>query len=445
MKVNHKEYGSIKTFEGAKAVKLSPEKELMRAVMTCMLFEGNFYESGKDMATRIAGLCTKVKPEYLSELAIKARNEMYLRSVPLFLARNLAKIHRGKLVSDTIYNVIQRADEMAEFLAMYFMEKKQPLSKQTKLGLARAFDKFNEYQLAKYNSSNAKIKLRDAMFLCHPKPKDEVQADLFKRIAEKKLETPDTWEVQLSAGKDKQATFNRLVKENKLGYFALLRNLRNMEGASCDLDPVIKKLEDREEILRSKILPFRYMAAYENVSSPRLKKAIKNAFIHSASNVPTLTGTSIILVDVSGSMDYPLSDKSDMKRTHVAACLAAILKENSKSLVYTFSEQLVKVSSKRSGLDLAEDILNSQEHGGTELGAALKKLDGDPCDRVIVLTDEQSHDRPIACWAKKGYIVNLNGYEPSVSYAGNWEMIAGWSDKIVNYIAEIERFEKWDQ
>jgi 60 kDa SS-A/Ro ribonucleoprotein len=65
------------------------------------------------------------------------------------------------------------------------------------------------------------------LFLCHPKPKDKAQAALWKRLVDNELKTPDTWE----AGKDKKATFERLILEKKLGALALLRNLRNMETA----------------------------------------------------------------------------------------------------------------------------------------------------------------------------------------------------------------------
>ena len=441
-KVNVK--SSTRTHEGGKAVTLSPEKELLRAVMTCMLFEDNFYEKGSDLAKRITDLCGKVSPEYISELAIKARNDMYLRSVPLFLTRQLARRPAGALIGRTIETVVQRADELAEFMAMYFMDKKQPVSAQVKKGLAKAFTKFNEYQLAKYNGGDKAVKLRDVLFLCHAKPKDVEQEAVWKKLVDNKLEIPDTWETQLSAGKDKKATFERLILEKKLGYMALLRNLRNMEQAKCDSDLISKALTNTEAIEKSKILPFRYMAAHQNVTSAQIRKNIEIAFIQSMKNLPVLPGISIIVVDVSGSMDAQISDKSDMTRLQAASCLAACIRESSNAMIYSFSNELVKVTTKKHGLDMAKEIVDSQDHGGTELGKCLRKLDGDPCDRVIVLTDEQTHDTIIPCWAKKGYIVNLCGYKPSVSYAGNWEMIAGWSDKIVNYISEIEKT-NWDK
>jgi 60 kDa SS-A/Ro ribonucleoprotein len=82
--------------------------------------------------------------------------------------------------------VIQRADELAEFLAIYWAEGKQPLSAQVKKGLAAAFVKFDEYALAKYDRAGA-VRLRDVLFLSHAKPVDAAQAELWKRLVENEL------------------------------------------------------------------------------------------------------------------------------------------------------------------------------------------------------------------------------------------------------------------
>lgn len=438
-KVNIKTQFYVKTHEGARAINLSPEKELTRAVMTCMLFENTFYETGSDLAKRIKKLCKEVKPEFIAELAIKAREDMYLRSVPLFLVRELARLHKGKTVSVALETVIKRADELAEFLAMYWLDGKQPLSAQVKKGLAKAFGKFNEYALAKYDRDNATVKLRDVLFLCHAKPKDKEQGDLWKRLINGELKTPDTWETQLSAGKDKKTTFERLIKENNLGYMALLRNLRNMEEAGCDIGLICDALLNTENIHKSRILPFRFIAAEQNVSTPKIKQTINQAFLKAIENLPKLPGVTILLVDVSGSMDAQLSVKSDMRRLEAAGALAAILKESSQTVVYSFSDKLEKITSTKKGMAFINEVIHSQDNSGTYLGAALKKVNGDPGERVIVITDEQSHDEIIPCWAKYGYIVNIAGYAPSILYQKGWQVISGWSDKIVNYIHEIEK------
>src|SRR6476660_4395795 len=181
------------THEGAPAKHISAEQELRRSVLACMLWESQFYEDGVAIAGRIRELVPKVAAEKVAELAVEAREKMKLRHAPLLLVREMARhaTHRG-LVSETLERVIQRADELAEFVAIYWKDGRVPLSGQVKKGLAAAFPKFDEYQLAKYDRGGP-IKLRAVLFLCHAKPRDETQAAVWKRLIWGRLTTPDTW------------------------------------------------------------------------------------------------------------------------------------------------------------------------------------------------------------------------------------------------------------
>src|SRR5215469_13982381 len=188
------------THEGAAAPHTSVLAQLRRSVLSCLLWESEFYEDGAEISYRIAELTAQCMPEDVAALAIEAREPMHLRHVPLLLLRELARHplmkDRPQLLSKTMGRVLQRADEPAEFLALYWKDKKQPLSKQVKRGLAWSMRRFSEYELAKYNR-DSEITPRDVLFLSHAKPKDEAQAALWKKVASKELATPDTWEVQL--------------------------------------------------------------------------------------------------------------------------------------------------------------------------------------------------------------------------------------------------------
>lgn len=241
---------------GTKVPKLGVEKQLRRLVLANMLFENQFYMDGESSADLIKTLVPKADPKSVQDLAIEARGKFKLRHVPLLLARELARI--GKLPHEVLTNVIQRPDEMGEFVAHYWSEKKQPLSNQVKKGLANCFHKFSEYQLAKWDKSSAAVKLRDVLFMTHAKPKTDEEASLFKRIAENALKTPDTWEVALSGGADKRETFERLMSEKKLGALAFLRNLRNMDQAGVP-EYLIRAYANELDV--SRVLPFRFIAA----------------------------------------------------------------------------------------------------------------------------------------------------------------------------------------
>src|ERR1700722_5333971 len=187
-----------RTHEGAPAARITPEQALRRSVLSCMLWEGEFYEDGVQIAGRIGELVPQVDAAKVAALAVEAREKMKLRHAPLLLVREMARhaTHRG-LVAETLARVVQRADELSEFVAIYWAGGRQPLSAQGKKGLAAAFCKVDEYALAKYDRAGA-VRLRDVLFLSHARPVDEAQASLWKRLAENQLATPDTWEGALS-------------------------------------------------------------------------------------------------------------------------------------------------------------------------------------------------------------------------------------------------------
>ena len=171
---------------------------MRRSVLACLLWENQFYESGVEIAGRIADIVPKVAAEKVAALAVEAREKMKLRHAPLLLVREMARhtSHRG-LVAETLARVIQRADELSEFVAIYWKDGRVPLSAQVKKGLAAAFPKFDEYALAKYNRDGP-VKLRDVLFLAHAKPRDEAQGEVWKLLITGELTAPDTWEVALS-------------------------------------------------------------------------------------------------------------------------------------------------------------------------------------------------------------------------------------------------------
>src|SRR5271168_132815 len=426
----------VRTHEGAVAQKVDAKRELRRTVMTCLLWEDTFYEKGNDIAKRIAELVAQNKPEVVSALAREAREAMQLRHAPLFLMRELARRKgTGPLVAETLENVIQRADELGEFVALYWKEKKQPLSAGVKRGLARAFTKFDAYQLAKYDRE-AVVKLRDVLFLCHAKPKDEAQAAVWKKLVENTLEPPDTWEVALSAGKDKRENFERLLREGKLGGMAVLRNLRLMLASGVDPKLVRERLE--KGVARA--LPFRFVTAARH--APKLEDAIEKAMLKGIAGLEKLAGSTGLVVDVSGSMDSKLSTKSETSRMDAAAGLAILLREKAEDFsAATFSNTCVELPPRR-GFALRDAIVGSQAHGGTYLKRALEQLHEKrgwrEIERLIVITDEQSHDGILAAWTPHAYVVNVAPYKHGISYGNGWTHIDGWSERIVDYIAAVE-------
>ena len=426
----------VRTHQGAVAQKVDAKSELRRTVLTCLLWEDTFYEKGSDIAKRIAELAARNEPEVVAARAREAREKMQLRHAPLFLTRELARRKgAGPLVAETLEHVIQRADELGEFVALYWKEKKQPLSAGVKRGLAKAFTKFDAYQLAKYDRESV-VKLRDVLFLCHAKPKDEAQAALWKKLVENTLEPPDTWEVALSAGKDKRENFERLLREGKLGGLAVLRNLRLMLASG--VDP--KLIRERLDKGVARALPFRFVTAARH--APKLEDALEKAMLKGIAGVETLRGSTGLVVDVSGSMNYKLSKKGETTRVDAAAGLAILLREKAEDFtIATFSDACIELPPRR-GFALRDAIVGSQAHSGTYLKRALTQLhekqEWRELERLIVITDEQSHDGILPGWTPRAYVVNVAPYKHGISYGNGWTHIDGWSERIVDYIAAVE-------
>lgn len=451
--INKSKPTTHRTHEGAPAKRIDAELQLRRSVMACLLWENEFYESGETIAQRIAGLVEEVAPEVVAAIAIEARSVQHLRHVPLLLVDALAKSKdpkRRAVVGSTLAQVIQRPDELTEFLAIYSRDKRQPLAAQVKKGLAQAFRKFSAYSLAKYNRDGA-WKLRDVLFLCHAKPKDDEQAATWKQLVAGTLPIPDTWEVSLSAGADKQATWTRLITEGKLGGLAMLRNLRNMQEAKVDATVIRQGLAACDV---SKVLPFRFLAAAKY--APSFESELEGAMFRASAQLPQLPGKTLIVIDVSGSMRNRLSVKSEMTRLDAAGALTAILREVCAAPVvyatggndFTRLHATAQVPA-RHGIALRDAVMAQLEKlggGGIFLTPLMEHLHGieGTADRVVVVTDEQDcavapKDSPIhaRAFGTHNYLINVGSAKNGIGY-GKWTHIDGWSESVVRYIQAAE-------
>lgn len=430
--------GKIYTFGGAVAKRITPLMQLQRSVASCFLWEDEFYEDGESIAARIAELAGQVEPMALARLAVKVREEDKLRHAPLMLLSVLSRTGSGNtFVADAIERVIKRPDEMGELLAIHAKlngttadKVKKTISAQMKKGIARAYNKFDAYQLGKYNR-DAEITLKDVMFLTHPKPINEAQEKMWATLIDGTLPTPDTWEVALSGGADKKEAFTRLITEGKLGYFALIRNLRNMEQVGVD-DRIV-----RDALLARKgaenILPFRYVAAARH--APRYAVELDKALQACVKDMPQFDNETLVLVDVSGSMNAKLSAKSDLTRMDAAAALAAIIPGRAR--VFSFSREFKEVAGYK-GLPGIDAIIRSQPHGGTDLAGAVRLANKIKHDRLIVISDEQATTRGIPDpVVKDAYMINVASYKNGVGY-GPWTHIDGFSENVLRYIKTSE-------
>jgi 60 kDa SS-A/Ro ribonucleoprotein len=422
-----------RTHEGAPAVRQSALKELRRTVLTCLLWEDTFYEQGSDIADRIQELVLQCNPQDVFDLAIEARTEMHLRHVPLFLVSCMASSEKHKVLVRPLLNaVIQRADELAEFLAIYWRKGKTPIAAQVKKGLADCFLKFSEYDFAKYNRDSA-IKLRDVLFLCHAKPETQPQEKLFKAIVENTLKVPFTWEVELSSKGNTNEVWTELLERKALGGLAFIRNLRNMTQAGIT-KPQINNYSS--QINSDRVLPFRYIAAARY--NPTLEDIIEPMMFRSLDLSEKLNGHTVLCVDNSGSMyGTKVSRHSDIDRSDAACALAVLLREICEIITIIPFGTSAGVIAPRRGFALIEQIKRSPYSGGTNTATAVNLAKQHNPTRIIVITDEQSATA-IPGPNNLGYVINVATYQNSIA-TGKWHQINGWSESIIRYIQAVEK------
>ena len=434
------------------------ERQLERLTLAHMMWEDQFYIGAETNAQLLARLIKSLPAEVLASTALKARNSYKLRHLPLFMLREMAR--HGKLKADNLAQVIQRPDEIGEFISIYWKDKKQPLSNQVKKGLAKAFDKFNEFQFSKWNKNSAAVKLRDALFLVHAKPKNPEQEALFKRIASDTLETADTWETNLSNGADKRLTFIRLMDENKLGALAFLRNLRNMVESGVP-NLTLEAYASRVDV--SRVLPFRYVAAARAV--PQMKSLLEKMMLRSLASHEKLSGRTVLVVDTSGSMGQPVSSKSEISALDAACALAVLAREICEDVVIyatagsdgSRKHATMEIPGNLRGFALADYISGMEVRrkiggGGIFFAQAMEYIASQEgrknIDRVLVFTDEQdtsmygrdfnpSKARRLAP-NQRNYVINVGTNKNGINSA-EWESITGFSEAVIDYIQLVEK------
>jgi 60 kDa SS-A/Ro ribonucleoprotein len=476
-------------YGGEKAYVLTPAVELYTAVATAGLSD-KFYATANEFLVRLRGMIAKNDAAFVAKLAVYAREQMYLRSVPLVLAVELAKQQSGNSIVGKLTNrVVQRADEITELLSYYALanerkdtKKLNKLSKQLQKGLAEAFNKFDEYEFAKYNR-DADVKLKDALFLVHPKAKDEAQQGLFDKIVKDELQVPYTWEVELSVlGQQKfdslelkqaafRAKWEELIFSNKLGYMAVLRNLRNILEAEVSkeaLNKVCEYLGNAKAVANSKQLPFRFLSAYrelKELKNGRVSKvlgALEEAVLHSAANIAGYDEDTrvVIAADVSGSMQKAISERSKVQNYDIGLMLAMLLQNRCENVItgmFGDTWKVINVPKKNILASVQEFYSREGEVGYSTNGYLVVKdlLDRKKVvDKVMLFTDCQlwnstnSGENIATLWNQykqlapgaKLYLFDLAGYgnTPLNVQRGDVYLIAGWSDKIFNVLSAIE-------
>lgn len=441
-----------------------PEKQkLVTQVLTSFFNEEKFYgDNTADMVTTIKAVVEQ-DPEFVAKLAVFARREFNMRSVSHVLAAYLTHEPEGKRYARKVVNrICVRGDDATEIMSFYLSTFGKPIPNSLRRGLKDVLERFDIYTLAKYKGTGKSVKMRDLVALCRPAPKSYVAALAFKSLLEGTMDPPYTWEVELSRYGNNAETWERLIASKKVGHMAILRNLRNIIKAKpSNLDDALVWMTDPAAVMRSKQLPFRFLSAYKAVSdvgTSRIFRILEQACMSSLENMSHLPGTTAIFLDVSGSMSSTVSEKSQIRCCEIGALIGLMANRIcDDSVFYTFNNS---ASKKQFSGD--EPLLKTTTEfrcgGGTNMAAPFEMLksSGLKVDRVIVISDNECNSsawwsKPVQavaddyrratgsnCWV---HAIDLMGYGTQQFAGPNTNIIAGWSEKVFDFIRLAEQGE----
>ena len=441
---------------GGTAAVQSDLANLRRLVLTTLLFENSAYQSGNSVVADICRLIPKVETFDLVQLVIESRIDQGLRHVPMFVAKEMLKHAKHRTsVPGVLKSILKRADEPAEFLAMFWAEQKirPKMPNAVRRALASVIESFDAYQLTKYLGRGNTVTLADVIRLTHPKaPTPELNA-LYRQIVMNEAEAADTWNKRLSLAttpNERKASWLNLMETKKLPAMATLRNINNFQKDSIDDSLVADYIKNMSTRFLN---PLNFYAAYKNASSAKVREAIDTKFAMTLSDRPKLPGRTVVAIDTSGSMGCSISNKSEFTRREVAFTLAiatALMSEECH--IYVTADHHKIVGGKVNGFSYIQtisNVANSCGYGGIytrQVMEHMKKEIGE-ATRVLVISDSQDCERggnktPDTSWALNSYIIDVSAHTLGVNYSGVWTSeISGWSDKFLDYVLALEGLE----
>ncbi|MFI6050111.1 TROVE domain-containing protein [Streptomyces violascens] len=493
---------TARTHEGGPGHLRDARSELFLLAVANFVSQQAFYETGEARDGRFAALVRKLAvedPEWTAGLLGWLRGEGGMRTASVVGAAEYVKARldagaeQGPSNRQVVASVLLRPDEPGELLGYWTSMYGRNVPKPVKRGIADAVRRlYSGKALLKYDTASKGYRFGDILNLVHaaPDPAKPWQGELFRYALDRRhhpdtavppagdrvlsahrelmalpveerravVLAPDgaerlaaaglTWEALagwLQGPMDKEA-WEAVIPS--MGPMALVRNLRNFDEAGVSDEvaaSVAAKISDPEVVAKSRQFPFRYLAAYQHAPSLRWSYPLEKALGHSLANVPALGGRTLILVDRSGSMWSPLSDRSKLNRADAAAIFgtALALRAADADLV-EFGTDSAQVKY-RAGESVLKILERFGDLGGTNTADAVRRHYRRH-DRVLIVTDEQaSHhyggdptalvpaDVPVYTWNLAGYRV---GHGPSGT--DNRHVFAGLTDAAFRMVPLLE-------
>ena len=481
--LNRSSNGKMKTknLSGHAAYKLDDKTKLVTMSLTTMLGEPKFYGDNTDSLIMLAAsLCRAGQGEFVAKMAVWARTEGKLRSVSHALIAVAAHWCHGNPKKPDQSSFVRKAtriiasmrgDDGTEILATYKALYGKPIPNALRRGVRDAQGTMSAFSIAKYQSKNKDLKLRDALRIAHPVACDERAADAMGKAVADELPMPKSWETELSERGNTKEVWDELIAENRLGIFAQVRNLRNMLRVGANVDPVLANLMTPEVIAKSRMLPFRFYSAYQELKNAglmttKVARALDAAMTYACANVDPLPGKTAVLIDKSGSMAATISRKSTTRCADIAFVLGAMMTNIADDAwVCAFNSEAHVVG--MNGISVLSDLAAAPiVTGGTNMGAAFDLLmdSGFDADRIILLSDNEVNMGTSRRWYNTFYesgkkaiqtrlekyrkkvghdvwchAIDLQGYGTSQFIGPKVNIMAGWSDSLLRFVSMAEQ------
>lgn len=457
------ESNRVENLAGGESFKESPKLEFVSILLTSFV-QNQYYKSKEQGLLDLIGLFDNIDPLFMAKSAIYARREFGMRSITHVVAAELAKRVKGEEWTKRFYDeVIYRVDDMTEIVSYYLSKYKHPIPNSLKKGLRRAFDKFDSYQISKYRAEGKTVSLVDIVNLVHPIP-CEKNAEALSKLVKGTLTSTETWETKLTQAGQKAETeeekeemkkdaWQGLLLNDKLGYFALLRNLRNIfEQAPEMIEEACRQLVSEKSIKKALIFPFNYMRAYGEIrkmnGTRNVLSAISRAVDISLSNCPAMAD-SIAMIDNSGSMHHQEGFGYDPATT---ACIfgATMYKKGADLISFSDDAKYVECNELDTTISIAKELYEESIPSGTNFRRAFNILNRS-YKRIIILSDMQAwmgYHAPTDVFANyktkyncspKIYSIDLAGFGTLSFPEEGIFALAGFSDKIFSLFDVLEK------
>ena len=462
-----------KNHEGHAAYSMGDREKLVTMALTTMLSEEKFYGDNTDELVRLAkSMCAKGDGEFVAKLAVWARTVGNMRSVSHALVAICTRECSGQLDSTGKSYVRKaarkvasvRVDDGPEMLAAYKAMYGKGHPHALERGVRDALELAKPYGIAKYQLVNRDMKLRDALRITHPDAVRRDTTEAMGKCVDGTLDVPKSWETEITKGNTKEA-WDELIHEGRLGIFALVRNLRSIVKTGADIDSALKVLYDSDAIKRSRMLPFRFYTAYRTLvncgmTSAAVARALDNAMLVACENAEQLPGRTAVLVDISGSMNYGLSAKTDTTCRDVAAVLSAMFAHMTEDChVVGFNNEAHPIP--MVGTSILSDIsLVPEAYGGTRMEKGFEWLMAHhvDADRVVVLSDNEVNGS-MNWWGRNNmdtiqrkldeyrrmvghdvwcHAIDMQGYGTQQFAGHHVNVIAGWSEQVLRFVGMAE-------